>query len=187
MTEKHSRTHGRTNSREVDDEILVGDIVRYLSTLVRLHAVEKTGNIPMSKALSRLVNALRPYSDLPMAEAVATFPAPQQNSARKHGPERDNTALPDQLETVSLAEVEQILDGDCTKDEIAEIGARRFGMSRSKLRRLRKEDARESIRAALAHEVSLDVISREARSGGVARAGISGKDAALREIGKITG
>ena len=187
MTEKHSRARAQPTSREADDEILVGDIMQYLSALVRLHGVEKTGNIPMSNALSRLVDALRPYSDLPMSEAAAAFPAPRRNSARGHGSDRDNTVLPDQLETVSLAEVEQILDRDCTKDEIAEIGARRFGMSRSKLRRLRKEDARESIRAALAHEVSLDVISREARSGGAARAGISGKNTALRETRKITG
>ena len=87
---------------------------------------------------------------------------------------------------MSLSDVKQVLDEDHTKDEIAEIGARRFGMSRSKLRRLRKEDAREAIRAALAHEVSLDVISREARSGGVARAGVSGKNVALQEAERST-
>ena len=32
-------------SSEVDDEILVIDIVRYLSALVRLHRAKKTGNI----------------------------------------------------------------------------------------------------------------------------------------------
>jgi hypothetical protein len=173
-------------SSEVDDEILVIDIVRYLSALVRLHRAKKTGNIGMSMALSRLADALRPYSDLSMSEAVAAFHAPERDTARKHNSDLGNTVLPDQLESMSLSDVKQVLDEDHTKDEIAEIGARRFGMSRSKLRRLRKEDAREAIRAALAHEVSLDVISREARSGGVARAGVSGKNVALQEARRST-
>lgn len=103
MTEKHSRTHGQTNSKENDDEILVGDIVKYLSAQVRLQSVEKTGNIPMSKAISRLVNALRPYSDLPMSEAMETFSASQRGPARKHDPGRDNPSLPDQLGSVDIS------------------------------------------------------------------------------------
>ena len=180
MTERHLHAHSQPTNGEADNEILVGDIVRYLSALVRLHRVDKTGNIPMSTALSHLVDVLRPYSALPMSEAVAAFPTTQRKTKHDQSPDQGDTIFPDQLETLSSSDVEQMLDGDHTKDKLAEIGARRFGMSRSKLRRLRKDDAREAIRAALAHEVSLDVISQEARSGGIARASITGKDTSLR-------
>ena len=74
------------------------------------------------------------------------------------------------LESLSQEEVAQILDDPGSpKQLVAELGFRRFGMSRAKLERLSKQAARDSVRAALEHEKSLDAISRQARKSGAAR------------------
>ena len=76
------------------------------------------------------------------------------------------------LESLSLAAVTQILDDPgSAKPLVAELGFRRFGISRAKLERLSKQAARDTVRAALEHEKSLDAISREARKGGQVRLG----------------
>jgi hypothetical protein len=80
------------------------------------------------------------------------------------------SVLPAELESISQEYVERILDDESyNKQQVVELGVRRFGISRSKLERLRKEHAQDSVRAALEHEKSLDVISMEARRGGKAR------------------
>lgn len=76
------------------------------------------------------------------------------------------------LESLSQDEVAQILDDPSSaKQQVAELGFRRFGISRAKLERLSKQAARDAVRAALEHEKSLDVISREASKSGQARLG----------------
>ena len=78
--------------------------------------------------------------------------------------------LPPELESMGQDAIERILDDEgYTKLQIVELGVQRFGISRSKLDRLNKKDALESVRAALGHEKSLDVISIEARKGANAR------------------
>ena len=74
------------------------------------------------------------------------------------------------LESLSHEEVAQILDDPgSAKQLIAELGFRRFGISRPKLERLSKQAARDSVRNALENEKFLAVISREARKSGAAR------------------
>ena len=154
-----------------ETQVLVDDIVRYLSGLARLHSEEKTGNPKLSRGLRHLVRALRPYSDSPISELNAALAQKVGPSNVKATPRRRQATLPADLESLGQAEVERILEDDrYTKQQVAELGSRRFGISRSKLERLRKVDALQSVRAALEHELSLDVISEEARKGGMARA-----------------
>ena len=74
------------------------------------------------------------------------------------------------LESLSLEEVAQILDDPgSAKQLVAELGFRRFGMSRPALARLSKQAARDSVRSALENERILVVISEQARKSGEAR------------------
>ena len=163
-----SRQNQAHDSRE--NQVFVDDIVRYLSALARLHAEEKTGNLELSIGLQHLVKALRPYANSPTSELSTALSQKMGRSRVKTTSRRPHATLPADLESLGQEDVERILgDKSYTKQQIAELGARRFGMSRSGLTRLRKEDALQSIRAALGHERSLDVISEEARRGGRAR------------------
>ena len=76
-------------------------------------------------------------------------------------------ALPPNLESLAQPDIEKILDDDrFTKSQIIEVGAERFGIPKSKLARSCKQDAVGSVRAALDHERSLELISAEARRSG---------------------
>lgn len=76
------------------------------------------------------------------------------------------------LESLSLAAVAQILDDPgSAKRLVAELGFRRFGISRAALERLSKQAARDAVRSALENERIIEVISREARKSGAARRG----------------
>ncbi len=151
-------------------QVLVTDIVGYLSGLAKLHEAEKTGNIRLSVGLRQLVEVLRPYANVPVSELSEVLKQPTLQTKTKHANRQPKVTLPFCLENLGQREIEGILGNDSyTKDQIAELGVKRFGISRSKLSRLRKRDAQESIRAALENEKALDVISREARISGRAR------------------
>ena len=170
MSNRHSGLRDQSTPDTEVSQVLVVDIVRYLSGLAKLHEAEKTGNMELSRGLRHLVSALRPYADTPVSELTASLRTAMHKDSVKPAARRPRATLPDGLESLGQEEIERILDEDSyTKDQIAELGFRRFGISRSRLIRLRKKDARETVRAALAHEKSLDVISQEARIGGIAR------------------
>ena len=153
-----------------ETQVLVDYIVRYLSGLARLHSEEKTGNPKLSRGLRHLVRALRPYSDSPISELNAALAQKVGPSNVKATPRRRQATLPADLESLGQQEIEEILeDRRYTKRQLAELGFRRFGISRSSLIHLRKDDAVNSVRAALRNERTLDVISEMAQRAGRAR------------------
>ena len=82
-------------------------------------------------------------------------------------PRKERVELPPDLESLSQPDIEKILGDDrFTKSQIIEVGAKHFGIPKSKLARSCKQDAVESVRAALDHQRSLDLISAEARRSG---------------------
>ena len=171
MRDTQSRFRENSTPDASEGQVLVDDIVRYLSGLARLHSEEKTGNSQLSRGLRHLVRALRPYSDSPVSELSVALARKVDPTNVKATPRRRHATLPAELESLGQSEIERILEDESfTKQQVAELGSRRFGISRSKLERLRKVDALKSVRAALEHELSLDVISEEARKGGMARA-----------------
>ena len=156
------------------DEILVDDILQQLTGLARLQSQEKTGNAEFGAGLLHLVDALRPYADSPVAELPAMLRESPSQRSSKPDHRKPKEALPPNLDSFGLEAVEKILsDGNYTKPQLAELGYRRFGISRSHLTRLRKNDALASIRAALANERALDVIEVEASRVGRAKSGMS--------------
>lgn len=154
-----------------DSQLYVIDMVQYLSDLAKLHRKGKTGNLKLSDALQSLADALRPYSGCSISELSDAFKSERIYNPRTAWSEnKPELQLPSELENASQEDVEKILaDDNYTKQQVIELGVRRFGISKSKLSRLRKKDVQESVRASLEHEKTLAVISEEARKGGRAR------------------
>ena len=156
------------------DEMLVGDILEHLNGVAKIQSHEKTGNAAFGAGLLHLVDALQPYADFPAAKlhAILRESRPQTSSNLKDRGSKE--ALPTDLDSLGLEVVEKILsDASYTKQQLAELGYRRFGISRSHLTRLRKNDTLASIRAALANEKALDVIEVEASRVGRARSSVT--------------
>ncbi len=159
------------NHADRKNELLVGDVVRYLDGLAKIHGGEKIGNPELSVGLQQVVRALRPYSDLPVMELTGALGGrkPGGRNAKAVPGNAEEYVMPD-VESLSQEDVAGILDSEnCDKRQIVDLGALRFGISRSKLERLSKKDALDSVRSALEHEKSLDAISREAKRSGMAR------------------
>lgn len=152
-----------------ENRILVRDVVRHLSGLAKLHADENVGNLALSEGLRQIAKALRPYATCPVDELDSALR--EMRVAQKRPPKKVNATLPPNLESIDKDSIAKVLsDENYTKAQIAELGFQRFGISRSMLARLSKEDALRSIRTALENEKSLDVISQVARESGKARA-----------------
>lgn len=152
--------------------ILVADLLQYLTGLAKLNEDEKVGNSRLAAGLRDLTTALRPFSDRYIAE-WSDFLATNGKSSfslRRKSPARNRVDLPAELDNISHDAVEQILsDRRYTLFQLAELGFRRFGISRSSLAHRSKKDAVESIRSALGNEKALDAISQVARKAGQAR------------------
>lgn len=151
-----------------EERLSIDDLIRYLSRLADLSKEDRTGNPEWSDGLRRVARALRPHAALSIVEfadlvrGVSTRPTAS--------PRKEKVALPPNLDSLSQPEVEKVLDDDrFTKSQIVEVGTRRFGIPKSRLARSCRQDAVESVRAALDHERSLDLISAEARRGGESR------------------
>ena len=165
----------RDSVREPDpnaqaNNLLVHDIVRHLSLLANLYSEAKTGNSELSDGLRQLANALRPYSNRPVPDLVDIIRKANLRRFRETSPKKIKAILPSNLESLPPQEVEKILDDEnYTKKQIINLGVQRFGISSTKLTKLAKKSGVESIRAALNHEKSLEVISKEAQRGGKMR------------------
>ena len=159
-----SRTSQEDGNRDTCETMLIIDIIRYFNGLADLNDDSRTGNQELGRGLRQLAKGLGRYSSCTISEFVDQI---KEKSVRSKGASRrQRVSLPPSLESVSQQEVERILgNDDYTKKQIVEVGIRRFGISRSKLERSNKQDALNSVYAALDHEKSLDVISKEASRG----------------------
>lgn len=170
MNEKQKPRQKRLDLDTPNEELRVIDVVRYLSDLARLHSSEKIGNVALSEGLRNVSKALRPYGKYRTSELIGLTRDGGRRKPAGRGPSQDGPRLPDDLSTMSQTDVEHVLeDLTYTKLELVEVGASRFGISRSKLARSPKNEAIDTIRAALAHEKSLDLISKEATKSGGSR------------------
>ena len=174
MKNEGSNVNEKLALENKDNQLLVSDIVQYVVSLARLNKDKRIGNPRLAEALQCVANALRPFRNHPARELANAIRDVQQSlrTTKRRPSARPTSTLPDELELVTLGDVEKMLgDGSYTKQQLIEVGSRRLGISRSRLGRLKKNDALEAIRAALAHEKSLDVISNEASKGGRIRPG----------------
>jgi len=166
MKDEQQRKDSEHESYTQECILLVGDLVRYLSSLATLNKDPRTGNADLRDGLRVLSNALRPHSNKSirelsdvLGEGVSRTQKPTTSAAK--------ATLPGDLRVLSEQGVDEILKNrSYTKQQLVELGVQRFGISQSRLMRLKKDEVCESVRAALNHERSLGVISQEARRGG---------------------
>ena len=170
MNEEQPKLYEQPTPAVRENQLLVKNILTYFSSLAKLNDEEKTGNLELSQALRDLTKSLRPFSNHPVSELTTILNGKVPTNGFRNHPNNVKVTLPSELEYVSQDVVEKILeDSRYTKIQLAELGFRRFGISHAKLVHLSKKDALESVRAALAHEKSLDAISEEARKSGMTR------------------
>lgn len=151
-------------------DFLIEDIVRYLSRLSNLNKDSEYGNIELSKGLKKLASALRPHSQMPILKIGDVINKSITSDQTKELPKKPKVELPPYLDSLSDEKIDEIInESDFTKDQLIELGYRRFGIPKAKLMRSNKDSVIESVRAAFDHEKSLGVISQEARRGGEER------------------
>ena len=169
MTEEKMKSYGKGISSEEESSLTIRDLIQYLSRLANLHSNERTGNQELSNGLRKLARALRPYANQPVLDLNKILAEGRLSSSQTFLV-KTKVSLPPNLESISCKDAEEILDDNSfSKSQLVDLGASRFSISRSKLVRLSRHEVLESIRAALDHERSLEVISQEARRIGARR------------------
>ena len=171
MNDDKSLSDKKPSSQQARAEgLTVREVLQYMTALANLHANARTGNSLLKEALRDFTNALGPYAGCRASELAHVL---RDMRVRKHMGRATKTAkisLPSELEELSHERVEEILcEERYTKLQLIELGAHRFGISRSRLARINRSDVLATIRAAIDHERSLGVISQEARRDGAKR------------------
>ena len=185
------RQHTRSNriSESRDHPLRVGAYLSRLADEAQMKLAEncEPDEAEYSRWQMRLVDTLQPYSDVPFSELEhilnretkpnrsmeASRPFEQHSEHSNRSSRRTKSAtekrrspkaiLPHDLESLDQDGVEEILENtNYTKFQLAELGFRRFGISRPSLIRSRKDEAVMSIRTAIKNERALEIISQVA-------------------------
>ena len=154
--------------------VVVGDIVRYLSSLARMHKDPKTGNPELAEALQSLAKALRPYREQTLVELSKALKEKRRIQKAQRSESADEELAKD-WSNATLEEVEEALESERkTKQDLIMLGAGRFGISPSKLRQQTRIRLIESIRMAVSNERSLGTIAKQAQAVGDRKVGRMG-------------
>lgn len=170
MIDEHAYAEDRRESITQRQELVIYDFVRYLERLENVQNDPRIGNMAIARALRELANALKRHKNVPLCELANVLEIPTSTRHPKRSSKKLKQTLPPNIESIEASLVESILgEIQYTKSQLAELGARRFGISRSRLKRLTRDQVIGAVRAAVSHERSLAVISEEARRGGEKR------------------
>jgi hypothetical protein len=136
------------------------DLGRYLKSLALLNRDPRLGNVELSDALMSLGKALMETKSPSLERVIHDIAHGEQGILREFPA----------FSSLTLEDVRGYLDSPTTaKGELVIIGADRFGIARSRLEKLPREEVVNTLRAALQHEESLNIISEEAKRGGQLR------------------
>lgn len=132
----------------------------FLTRWAALYESRVFGNPPLSVALNELADCVR--RGIPYGE--------RQSDLFSEQPTTQPTADFEFLRELDRQAVERfIADETKTKDELIDLAAARFSISRSQLKRMKIADVRQTINSALLHESSLEILSEEAKRIGSSR------------------
>lgn len=168
MSDCQSKPGSHIEPSGAKNPVRVADVAKFLSRYAALHENAKTGNLMFGDELRRFAKSLGPCARLTVEEFANLL---KTSGKRGRVPSQARAAaLPGNLQTLKSREIEEILHNpDYTKAQLAELGERRFGISRAQLARSSRADAEERIAAALEHERSLHIIAKESQRVGVRR------------------
>lgn len=161
-----SKNRGDSGSSLVRDkeksrELSVDEVARYLKRLSSFYRDPRTGNPALSNALAELALALRQRHNLTLTEAVA-----DTDVSSKRRPSLQAS----RLKNLNLEVVKEMLsDRSMAKADLIDLGAERFAISRSGLKRQNMSQVSDAIWSAVRHEESLSILEREAQRGGTTR------------------
>lgn len=146
--------------------ILVSEIVALLRLMSQMCANPRTGNQELSRALRDVADALKPFSSKP----VSGLKLQNMRTTQGTKPRRVAIELPSTLDSLTQSEIEAIAnDSRYSKSQLIELGAKRFAISPASLARMRVDQLRGALLAAVEREASLDAITREATRSGRSR------------------
>jgi hypothetical protein len=124
-----------------------------------IHKDAQTGNRALSEALQELSTFLA-ASNAKTVELALTGIQQQTEMDLPLEPRPHD-------QDISLEEIPKLLERDnTTRAELVLLGGKRFGIPESKLKKLSREAVVKTIRAALEHEQSIEILSDEASKGG---------------------
>ena len=170
MRKERTTRRGERASGVGENDLLVSDLIGYLSRAARLHDDISTGNLRLSGGLRLLANALRPHTNRSIRELDEILAERKSLDKKETSSKKITATLPANINTISHSDIQNILeDENYTKNQLVELAVARFNIPPSQLNRLNRSGVLESIRTAVDHEKSLDVISQEAQRGGASR------------------
>lgn len=135
-------------------QITSADVGRYLKHLAALNRDPLTGNVAMSAALQEIATLLIAAKAEPATKALGDFTAQNKFDFEE---ELD-------FQSLALDKVREILARpDITKSDLIIVGTERFGIPKSRMERVAREEIIKMISSAIQHEESLTIISEEAQ------------------------
>ncbi len=142
-----------------------GHVAQFLDKIADSLKDRRTGNPAMSEALRALAKRLRGGA-LPLEPQLLGRQTVHSEAEQLSFQDDDDL----QFESLTLFQAEEaIRRPEMTKGHLIIIATERFGLARSRLERMPKDELVRAILAALEHERSLNIISEEARRGGADR------------------
>ena len=170
MRKERITRRGERASGVEENYLPVLDLIGYLSRAARLHDDISTGNLKLSSGLRLLANALRPYTNRSIRELGELLAEGKSLDREETSSKKITATLLANISEISHSDIQNILeDENYSKSQLVELAVARFTIPPSQLSRLNRSSVLESIRIAVDHERSLDVISQEARRGGANR------------------
>lgn len=137
------------------------ELGRYLKRLATIQRDQQTGNRQLSEALLEVSSFLISSNAKTVSQAVISL-------------QKSEAILPDAPkildENASLDEISSLLARkEVTRSDLVKLGGKRFGIPESKLKSLSRDAIIKSVRSALEHEQSIEILSDEAKKGGQSR------------------
>lgn len=143
-----------SSSKSRQRHITAVDVGRYLKHLAALNRNPLTGNVAMSDALYEIAEILIAAKAAPASKALEGFTT------------QDKFNFEEELDfkTMPLEKVREIIARhDLTKSDLEIVGSERFGIAKSRMKRVSRDEIVNMITSAIQHEESLDIISKEAQ------------------------
>lgn len=165
---RHSRPKVRVGATapKISDRALA----TFLDELAAIYRSKETGNAPLANSLYLLAKAVRRRT-FQLGEAEKESEKSTKITETKvEKPPKPKPPGADALAKLTPTDVQAFLQDDSkTKNELLDLASARFSIPISQLKRLKAEEVRSTIEAALHHEHSIDILSTESRRGGSAR------------------
>ena len=144
------------------NDLTSGDVGRYLKKLASMQRDRKTGNPALASALSEISDFLIEAKAVSVMEAITGCTPSEQMQL-----ELEVATDPSAWDHDKI--LQQLSDTETPKKVLLSIGKDRLGMPTARLQKMGREELVKTLIAAVEHEESIEIISKEAMAGGAKR------------------